>query len=56
MVGFDNLNDYYDVSLKQARLARLLPSTPATRYVQADLADRAAIEAAVRDASRRSAS
>ena len=23
VVGFDNLNDYYDVSLKQARLARL---------------------------------
>ena len=23
VVGLDNLNDYYDVSLKQARLARL---------------------------------
>ena len=25
VIGIDNLNDYYDVSLKQARLARLLP-------------------------------
>jgi UDP-glucuronate 4-epimerase len=25
VVGLDNLNDYYDVRLKQARLARLVP-------------------------------
>ena len=25
IIGVDNLNDYYDVSLKQARLARLTP-------------------------------
>jgi UDP-glucuronate 4-epimerase len=25
VIGIDNLNDYYDVSLKQARLARLEP-------------------------------
>ena len=25
VVGIDNINDYYDVSLKQARLARLVP-------------------------------
>jgi len=25
VVGVDNLNDYYDVSLKQARLANLKP-------------------------------
>ena len=25
VVGLDNLNDYYEVSLKQARLARLTP-------------------------------
>ena len=25
VVGIDNLNDYYDVNLKQARLARLTP-------------------------------
>lgn len=27
VVGIDNLNDYYDVSLKEARLARLTPSS-----------------------------
>ena len=25
VLGVDNLNDYYDVALKQARLARLTP-------------------------------
>ena len=43
VVGFDNLNDYYDVSLKQARLARLLEK-PGYTHVTADLADRAAVE------------
>jgi UDP-glucuronate 4-epimerase len=39
VVGIDNLNDYYDVALKQARLARLTPN-PAFRFVKLDLADR----------------
>jgi UDP-glucuronate 4-epimerase len=43
VVGLDNLNDYYDVALKQARLARL-QGRPGYAHVQADLADRAAIE------------
>ncbi|QNU16314.1 NAD-dependent epimerase [Thermomonas sp. XSG] len=43
VVGLDNLNDYYDVSLKQARLARLLEK-PGYTHVTADLADRAAVE------------
>lgn len=43
VVGFDNLNDYYDVSLKRARLARLL-ERPGYTHVEADLADRAAVE------------
>jgi UDP-glucuronate 4-epimerase len=43
VVGLDNLNDYYDVSLKEARLG-LLMNTPGFRFVRADLADRAAIE------------
>ena len=43
VVGFDRLNDYYDVSLKQARLARLLEK-PSYVHVTADLADRAAVE------------
>ena len=41
VVGLDNLNDYYDVALKQARLARL--SQPGFRFVKLDLADDAAI-------------
>ena len=38
VVGLDNLNDYYDVSLKEARLARLLPH-PNFRFVKLDVAD-----------------
>ena len=43
VVGFDNLNDYYDVTLKQARLERLL-ARDGYRHVTGDLADRAAME------------
>ena len=38
VVGLDNLNDYYDVSLKEARLA-LLEKTPKFTFVKGDLAD-----------------
>ena len=44
VVGLDNLNDYYDVTLKQARLARLTPH-PGFRFVQMDVADRPGMEA-----------
>jgi UDP-glucuronate 4-epimerase len=44
VIGIDNLSDYYDVSLKKARLARFADN-PKYTHVQADLADRAAIEA-----------
>jgi UDP-glucuronate 4-epimerase len=43
VVGLDNLNDYYDVSLKRARLARL-QGYRSFRFIRADLADRTAIE------------
>ncbi len=43
VVGFDNLNDYYDVALKRARLARL-EGTPGFTQIVADLADREAVE------------
>ena len=43
VIGLDNLNDYYDVSLKQARLAPLLAHAGYT-HDYADLADREAIE------------
>ena len=44
VVGLDNLNDYYDVTLKQARLARLQAQT-AFRFVKLDLADQAGMSA-----------
>ena len=43
VVGYDNLNDYYDVALKQARLARL-QARRGFRFVKGDLADRAAFD------------
>ncbi|HEY2627773.1 MAG TPA: NAD-dependent epimerase [Usitatibacter sp.] len=42
VVGIDNLNDYYDVSLKQARLARFQGVTGFT-FERADIADKAAM-------------
>jgi len=42
VVGIDNLNDYYDVGLKQARLA-LLEAAPGFRFHQLDVADRPAM-------------
>ncbi len=39
VVGLDDLNDYYDVGLKQARLARLTPHER-FRFVKLDVADR----------------
>ena len=38
VVGLDNLNEYYDVALKQARLA-LLEKAPGFRFARLDLAD-----------------
>ncbi|MEO7940196.1 MAG: SDR family NAD(P)-dependent oxidoreductase, partial [Burkholderiaceae bacterium] len=43
VVGLDNLNDYYDVSLKQSRLDRLT-SHPSFRFIKADVADRDGVE------------
>ena len=42
VLGLDNLNDYYDVRLKQTRLDRLAPH-PGFQFVKMDLADRDAI-------------
>jgi UDP-glucuronate 4-epimerase len=47
VVGVDNLNNYYDVRLKQARLARL-EDQPGFRFFRADIADREAIHGLVR--------
>ena len=45
VLGYDNLNDYYDPTLKEARLARLLPKA-GFRFVRGSLEDRTALEAA----------
>jgi UDP-glucuronate 4-epimerase len=44
VVGLDNLNDYYDVNLKLARLARL-EGHSGFRFVRLDLADQAGMQA-----------
>ena len=42
VVGIDNLNDYYDVCLKEARLKRLA-GLPGFRFVRLDIADTAGV-------------
>lgn len=44
IVGIDNLNDYYDVALKQARLADLAKCGD-VRFIELDLADREGMSA-----------
>ncbi|MCX5838272.1 MAG: NAD-dependent epimerase [Deltaproteobacteria bacterium] len=43
VIGLDNLNSYYDVTLKQARL-KILGKNENFRFVRADLSDREAME------------
>jgi UDP-glucuronate 4-epimerase len=43
VVGLDDLNDYYDPTLKEARLARLTPKRGFS-FVRMDVADRAGME------------
>ena len=43
VVGLDNLNDYYEVSLKENRLKRLT-ALPGFRFVKLDVGDRAGME------------
>lgn len=48
VIGLDNLNDYYDVSIKEARLAELTSayeSSDLFKFVKLDLADREGIAA-----------
>ncbi len=44
VVGLDNLNDYYDVTLKENRLKRLTPHA-GFRFVRLDLADKPGMDA-----------
>ena len=46
VVGVDNLDPYYDVALKRARLAQLAPH-PAFAFVAADVADRSAVDQSI---------
>ena len=50
VTGLDNMNDYYDVSLKEARLAMLVPCEGFT-FIKADIADRDAMEELFRTGS-----
>jgi UDP-glucuronate 4-epimerase len=45
VLGYDNVNDYYDPTLKEARLARLAPQA-GFGFVRASLEDRPALERA----------
>lgn len=42
VLGVDNLSDYYDVRLKEARLAQL-ESSPRFRFIKLEIADRSAV-------------
>ncbi|WP_020408082.1 NAD-dependent epimerase [Hahella ganghwensis] len=44
VIGVDNLNDYYEVSLKESRLSRLTPKQ-GFNDIRLDIADRAGMEA-----------
>lgn len=48
VVGLDNLNDYYDPTLKEARLARLAPRTGFS-FERVDVADGAALARVFKD-------
>ncbi|MGB5445424.1 MAG: SDR family NAD(P)-dependent oxidoreductase, partial [Psychromonas sp.] len=43
VIGIDNLNDYYDIALKEARLNRI--ADPLFTFMKIDLADRQAMPA-----------
>ena len=43
IIGIDNLNDYYDVSLKQERL-KMLPSFKSFIFIKGDISDKAFID------------
>lgn len=43
IIGFDNVNDYYDIKLKEYRLGQLKPS-PNFTFLKGDLADKQAVD------------
>ena len=44
VTGIDNLNDYYEVSLKRARLSRLVSLGQAFHFVEADISNKLAMQ------------
>ena len=48
VIGIDNLNDYYDVALKEARLARLKPNA-AFSFIRAAIEDRPTMDSVFAD-------
>ena len=48
VTGIDNLNDYYDVSLKEARLARLIPWEQ-FNFINADISDQGEMQSLFSD-------
>ena len=52
VIGIDNLNDYYPVSLKRDRLARVAQAAgEAFRFIECDFADEAALDRALKHES-----
>src|SRR5690348_2275407 len=53
VIGVDNLNDYYEVSLKEARLAQLAPHQKTGQFTfhRLDMADHEALSAALKSSS-----
>ncbi len=51
VIGFDNMNTYYEPALKQARLKKL-QEFPGFTFVQADILDRAAVAKAMKGVDR----
>ena len=47
VIGIDNINDYYDVALKEARLKRI--ENPLFQFIKLDLADREGIKSLFAD-------
>jgi len=53
IIGIDNINNYYDVKLKEARLAKLVahPSGYNYEFIKSDISDRAAMESLFKEHS-----
>jgi len=53
VIGFDNLNDYYDPALKHGRLAQLaaMPQAAQFTFIEGDLADRDTVRALINQPS-----